>query len=110
MATRRPFWTSSLRTATGAWPKAILYGGDREGREAIKVRYKQLAELCPEHWELRELIDRGDDVIALSFERLRVKSAGQAFEQRIAIVYALREGKISAVRLFEAAPRLQRHL
>lgn len=83
-------------------PKVIPYVGDRKGREAIEAFYKQLAELCSvEHWELRKLIDGGDDVVALGFERLRVKSTGKAFEQHIAIVYTLRERKIAAVQFFE---------
>jgi uncharacterized protein len=83
-------------------PKVIPYVGDRKGRKAIEAFYKQLAELCSvEHWELRKLIDGGDDVVALGFERIRVKSTGKAFEQHIAIVYTLRHGKIAAVQFFE---------
>lgn len=83
-------------------PKVIPYVGNRTGRPQVAKFYQELAEACMvEHWELRKLIDGGDDVVALGFERLRVKSTGKAFEQHIAIVYTLRAGKIAAVQFFE---------
>jgi ketosteroid isomerase-like protein len=96
----------SLFAADVEWrmpgPKVIPYVGDRKGRPAIEKFYQELSALCDvEHWELRKLIDGGDDVVALGFETLRVKSTGKAFDQHIAIVYTLRHGKIAAVQFYE---------
>jgi ketosteroid isomerase-like protein len=83
-------------------PKTIPYVGNRRGRAEIEKFYDELFGLCEvEHFELNKLIDGGEDVVALGFERLKVKSTGKSFEQHIAIVYSLREGKIAGVQFFE---------
>lgn len=83
-------------------PKQIPYAGNRAGRDQVADFYRILLDTCEfEYWQLKELIDGGDIVVAIGFERVRVRSTGKVFEQHLAIAYKLRAGKVTEAQFFE---------
>jgi ketosteroid isomerase-like protein len=80
----------------------VPYHGDRRGHEGVKEFFQQLgSNVSFERFELGELIAEGDKVVALGSERGRVGATGKAFDNDWAIVFTVRDGKVTNFFLYE---------
>lgn len=52
------------------------------------------------HFELRELIDAGDQVLAVGWQRGRGKGSGVGVSEEIFSVWSMRTGKVVRQRMF----------
>ncbi len=83
-------------------PSAIPFAGPRYGHAGVSEFFSLVGETLEfEQFEPRDFIAQGDTVVALGYERNRIKPTGRTFAQEWAHVYTLREGKIARARFFE---------
>jgi uncharacterized protein len=83
-------------------PETVPYFGERRGPDGALEFFKNLgAEVEFESFEPGELIAEGDKVVALGRERGRVRRTGKAFDNRWALVFTIREGKVAGFRCYE---------
>lgn len=83
-------------------PSAIPFAGTRHGREGVGEFFTLLDQTLEfEAFEPREFVAQGDTVVALGYERNRLKQSGRTVEQEWVHVFTFRDGKIVKVRSFE---------
>ena len=83
-------------------PETVPYFGERSGREGALEFFKNLGSTIEfESFEPGDLIAEGDRVVALGRERGRVRSTGKVFNNRWALVFTIREGKVAGFRCYE---------
>jgi ketosteroid isomerase-like protein len=83
-------------------PESVSYFGERSGREGALEFFKNLGSSVEfESFEPGDLIAEGDRVVALGSERGRVRSTGKVFDNRWALVFTIREGKVAGFRCYE---------
>jgi ketosteroid isomerase-like protein len=83
-------------------PSSVPYFGEYRGHEGVTDFLVKLgSNVEMERFEPREFITSGDKVIVLGFERGRVKSTGQVFDNDWAMVFNLDDGKIKGFRSYE---------
>lgn len=81
---------------------SVPHHGERRGHEGVKDFFHQLgSNITFESFELGELIAEGDKVVALGSERGRVNTTGKTFDNDWAIVYTVRDGKVTNFFLYE---------
>ena len=81
--------------------KHVPYSGERRGKAAVGEFFKQVAESEDfEVFEPREFTAQGDTVVAVGHYRAKVKKTGRSFESDFAMVFTLKNGKVSAFREF----------
>ncbi|HEX5225649.1 MAG TPA: nuclear transport factor 2 family protein [Solirubrobacteraceae bacterium] len=80
-----------------AFPEAAVF----RGREEILTYLKSFHEaMADHHFEVEELRDLGDRVLALLHETARGTSSGVGVDQRPAFLYEFRDGLIVRVRAY----------
>lgn len=83
-------------------PPEIPYAGPRHGRDAVAQTFATLNETMEfEHFAPDEFIAQGDQVVAVGSDNRRVRATGQLVENKWAMVFTLRDGKVSRFRAFE---------
>ena len=87
-----------------AWPGA----GAVQGKKRFSEFLTGLASVAEfEQFEPREFIAQRDKVVVNVFERARYKATGRAVDNDYVHIYTMRDGKITALRIFEdTAPLL----
>ena len=84
--------------STDIWP----WAGKRRGRAQLAEFAAGLAEVEEfEQFEPREFIAQGKKVVALVFERFRIKATGRVVENDYVHVYTVSEGKIIQFYVYE---------
>jgi len=84
--------------STAIWPWAGQHRG-RAQLAALAAGFWGVEEF--EQFEPREFIAQGDKVVALVFERVRIKATGRVVENDFVTVFTLREGKIVQLYFYE---------
>jgi ketosteroid isomerase-like protein len=83
-------------------PPAIPFAGERRGHEGATQFFQTLGGAVEfEQFEVRELVAQGDKVVALGFERGRVRATGRTFDNPWALVFTLRGGRVAEFRSYE---------
>ena len=83
-------------------PGVVSYFGERRGREGALEFFKNLGtDVEFESFEPGDLIAEGDRVIAFGSERGRVRRTGKVFDNRWALDFTIREGKVAGFRCYE---------
>ena len=78
------------------WPD---HGKGRQ--ELLKQVTQYVAGWVGHHQEVRELIDAGDDVVAVVHETARMRESGATLDRDLIFVFTLREGRAVRWRVFE---------
>jgi ketosteroid isomerase-like protein len=85
-----------------AGPQEVPHAGKRRGRAEVAAFFPVLAETEEfEQFEPREFIAQGDQVVVLGYLRSRVKATGRRYENEWAMVWTLRDGKVTRFRTYE---------
>jgi ketosteroid isomerase-like protein len=80
----------------------IPYAGERRGHEGVMQFLAGIGGSVEfERFEPREFVAQNDKVVALGFERGRVKANGRMFDNPWALVFTVRDGKVSEFRSYE---------
>ena len=82
-----------------AGPSELPYAGTHRGRGEVAKFFQtfdQAAEF--EVFEPREYLAKGDKVVALGHERQRIKATGRVVETDWAMVFVVRDGRITRFR------------
>jgi ketosteroid isomerase-like protein len=80
----------------------VPYAGERHGHEGVMQFLAAMGGSVDfERFEPREFVAQNDKVIALGFERARVKATGRTFDNPWALVFTVRDGKVSEFRSYE---------
>ncbi|MGH9941795.1 MAG: nuclear transport factor 2 family protein [Pyrinomonadaceae bacterium] len=83
-------------------PDVIPYAGMRRGRAEVLRFFEALGGAVEfERFEPREFIAQGDAVVALGFERGRVRATSRAFDNPWAMAFRLRDGKVVSFYSYE---------
>lgn len=83
-------------------PAAIPYAGRRRGRQELAQFFGMLGGAVEfEEFEPREFIAQGDTVVALGQDRRRARSTGKMIENKWAMVWKLRDGKVASFHAYE---------
>jgi ketosteroid isomerase-like protein len=83
-------------------PASVPYFGQHNGHEGVSDFLTKLGTSVEmERFEPREFITDGDKVVVLGGERGRVRATGRLFDNDWAMVFTLREGKITSFRSYE---------
>ena len=79
----------------------VPFSARRQGKPAVAEFFTQVAASEDfTQFEPREYIAQGDAVVAVGHYRATTKSTGRSFESDFAMVFTLRDGKISRFREF----------
>lgn len=82
--------------------EVVPYTGERHGHAGVVDFFQQLGGNVEfESFEPQEFIAGGDKVVVLGSERGRVRANGRTFVNDWAIVFTLREGKVTRFRCYE---------
>jgi uncharacterized protein len=80
----------------------VPYYGRWRGRDGVGQFFAAFGgSVDVEEFEPQKFVAQGDAVVVLGRERIRVKATGRAVEQEWAIAFALRDGKIADLRVYE---------
>lgn len=80
----------------------VPHHGERRGHDGVKDFFQQLgSNVSFEKFELGELIAEGEKVVALGSERGRVNATEKTFDNDWAIVFTVRDGKVTNFFLYE---------
>lgn len=80
----------------------IPYAGRSKGRDAATQFFTRLGEAVEfESFEPQEFVGQGDTVVAIGHDRRRPRSTGKLVENHWAMVWKLRDGKVSSFRAYE---------
>jgi hypothetical protein len=83
-------------------PSVVPYFGERRGREGAAEFFKHLgAEVEFESFEPGDFVAEGERVVVLGRERGRVRRTGKTFDNDWALVFTVRDGKVTAFRVYE---------
>lgn len=84
-----------------AAPSELPYAGIHRGRDEVSKFFQTFGQASEfEEFEPREYLAKGDKVVVLGHERQRIKASGQVIETDWAMVFALRNGRITRFRNF----------
>jgi uncharacterized protein len=84
--------------STDIWP----WAGRRRGRAQVAESWAGLAEVSElEHFESRDFIAQGNKVVALVFERFRIKATGRTVDNEYVHAFTLSEGKVVQFCVYE---------
>ena len=82
--------------------EVVPYFGERRGHDGVIDFLTLIGGAVEfEEFEVREIIPKGDRVVALGRERGRVRATGKTFENEWAMLYTLRDGKVAELRSYE---------
>ena len=96
-----------LLSEDGVWflpgdPEVVPYAGERRGHAGASDFFQRLgAAVELERFELHEFVAQRDKVVALGFERGRVRATGKTFDNPWALVFTVRGGLITEFRGYE---------
>lgn len=83
-------------------PEVVPYFGERRGRDGALEFFKQLGSNVEfERFEPGDFVAEGERVVALGFERGRVRRTGKAFDNHWALVFTVRGGMVAGLRIYE---------
>ncbi len=83
-------------------PASVPYFGRHSGHEGVTDFLTKLGtNVEMQKFEPREFITKGDKVVVLGGERGHVRATGRSFDNEWAMVFTLREGKITSFRSYE---------
>jgi ketosteroid isomerase-like protein len=83
-------------------PVAIPYAGERRGRERVEQFFTSFGDSVEvQKFEPREFIARGDRVVVLGHEVLKVKSTSKVVDNEWAMVFTVGKDKINTFRSYE---------
>jgi len=83
-------------------PASIPFAGERHGHAGATEFFMTLGGAVEfKVFEVRELVAQGDKVVALGFERGSVRASGRTFDNHWALVFTVRDGKVTAFRSYE---------
>ena len=72
-----------------------------EGHDGIRRFYSEVRDVWASYvWEPEELMEAGDDVVALIRSGATGRGSGVEVERRTAMVWTVREGRATALRFF----------
>ena len=78
------------------------FAGRRQGRDGVQGFFMDLMGAVKiEMFEVDAVIGDGEQVVVLGRERCTAKRTGRSYEQHWAHAYTVRDGKVTAVRLYE---------
>jgi len=78
------------------------WAGTRRGRAQLAEFFAGLAEVGEfEQFEPQEFIAQGDRVVVLISERFRIRATGRSFNNELAHVFTIKDGKASQLRIYE---------
>jgi ketosteroid isomerase-like protein len=84
-----------------AAPSELPYAGIHRGRDEVSKFFQTFGQAAEfEAFEPREYLAKGDRVVVLGHERQRIKASGQVIETDWAMVFSLRNGRITRFRNF----------
>jgi uncharacterized protein len=87
-------------SAPGA--SSVPYYGERRGHAGVKDFFNQLgSNVTFESFEPGEFVAEGDKVVVLGRERGRVSATGKTFDNDWALVFTVRDGKVTNFFLYE---------
>ena len=82
-----------------AGPAELPYAGIHRGREEVSKFFQTFGQAAEfEVFEPREYLAKGDKVVVLGHERQRIKATGRVVETDWAMVFTLRDGRITRFR------------
>jgi len=84
--------------STDIWP---WIGGVRGHKGMLQLAAGQVQALEYEKFEPREFIAQDNRVVALLFERFRMKQTGRVVDNEYVMVFSVRDGKITHLRVYE---------
>lgn len=83
-------------------PASVPYFGEFKGHDGVTDFLGKLgSNVEMQRFEPREFITGGDKVVVLGGEGGRVKSTGRVFDNEWAMVFTVRDGKITGFRSYE---------
>jgi uncharacterized protein len=83
-------------------PSDVSYYGERRGHSGAAEFFQQLgSNVTFESFEPGEFIAEGDNVVVLGRERGRVNATGKTFDNHWALVFTIRDGKVTDFKLYE---------
>jgi ketosteroid isomerase-like protein len=84
-----------------AGPSELPYAGIHRGRDEVERFFQTFGQAAEfEVFEPREYLAKGDKVVVLGHERQRIKASGQVVETDWAMVFVVRDGRITRFRNF----------
>ena len=85
-------------------PPEIPYAGTQHGREEVAQNFVRLNDTVSfESFAPEEFIAQGNQVVAIGADQRRVRKTGKLVENKWAMVFTLRDGKVSRFRVFESS-------
>jgi ketosteroid isomerase-like protein len=82
-------------------PPDVSSSGQRRGHEGVRRSMAGWMDYWEDYrFELRELIDYGDDVLAEGWQRARGKTSGVEVSEEIFSVWTLQAGQVTRQRMF----------
>jgi hypothetical protein len=89
-------WRPVLGTA-----RHVPFSGERQGKASVAEFFKIVGESEDfEQFEPREFVAQGNTVVALGHYRAVSKATGKRFDADFAMVFTLRDGKVTSFREF----------
>lgn len=83
-------------------PEVVPYAGERRGHAGASQFFQLLGGAVEfEAFEPREFVAQNDKVVALGFERGRVRATGKTFDNPWALVFTVRGGRVTEFRAYE---------
>jgi uncharacterized protein len=83
-------------------PSDVSYYGERHGHGGAAEFFQQLgSNVTFESFQPGEFIAEGDRVVVLGSERGRVNATGKSYDNDWALVFTVREGKVTNFKLYE---------
>ena len=80
-------------------PEPIAFGGRFEGPQGIAAYLEKIAETVQiQSFEIRELLEEGDRVIAIGHEKSRVLSTGKSYTMEWVHALRVRDGRVCELR------------
>ena len=76
-------------------PEDIPYSGRYPNKEKVKWFFQILIQTTTvEQFEAKEFFARGERIVVLGYERIRVNATGRAFENDWVHIWTLKDGKV----------------
>jgi uncharacterized protein len=85
----------------------LPWGGRYRGHDGAQRFFKKLLEQIDSRVEVREVIPAGSRVVVTGCTRGTVVATGAPFEVRVAHIYTLTNGKVSAVEFYVDTPAMR---
>ena len=79
----------------------VPFSGERTGKAQVAEFFRQVAAAVDfQQFEPREFVAQGDKVVAIGHYRAITKQTGKSFESDFAMVFTLRDGKVTRFQEF----------